>query len=85
MKIHGKMGFADFQEDDIQLPGFYTNIPPSRGNQNLPRAAPTFPGLLLKKAEMTWRKYFKKSGYGQFRAGFVYKLFCIYMTKIRSF
>ena len=24
------MGFADFQEDDIQLPGFYTNIPPSR-------------------------------------------------------
>ena len=28
MKIHGKMGFADFQEDDIQLPGFYTNIPP---------------------------------------------------------
>ena len=25
------MGFADFQEDDIQLPGFYTNIPPSRG------------------------------------------------------
>ena len=31
MKIHGKMGFADFQEDDIQLPGFYTNIPPSRG------------------------------------------------------
>ena len=27
------------------------------GNRNLPRAAPTFPGLLLKKAEMTWRKY----------------------------
>ena len=32
MKIHRKMGFADFQEDDIQLPGFYTNIPPSRGD-----------------------------------------------------
>ena len=27
------------------------------GRQNLPRVAPTFPGLLLKKAEMTWRKY----------------------------
>ena len=27
------------------------------GRQNIPRVAPTFPGLLLKKAEMTWRKY----------------------------
>ena len=35
MKIHGKMSFADFQEDDIQLPGFYTNIPPSRGGGKL--------------------------------------------------
>ena len=31
MKILGKMGFADFQEDDIKLPGFYSDIPPSRG------------------------------------------------------
>ena len=33
MKIHRKIGFADFQEDDIQLPGFYTNIPPSKGGE----------------------------------------------------
>ena len=23
------MGFADFQEDDIKIPGFYPDIPPS--------------------------------------------------------
>ena len=36
MKIHGKIGFADFQEDDIQLPGFYTNIPPSEFETSAP-------------------------------------------------
>ena len=48
MKIHGKMGFADFQEDDIQLPGFYTNIPPSS-------MAPTGPMFLLNGSKMVLR------------------------------
>ena len=30
LQIFKIQGFGYFQEDDIQLPGFYTNIPPSR-------------------------------------------------------
>ena len=36
MKIHEKMGFADFQEDGIQLPGFYIYIPPSEFETSAP-------------------------------------------------
>ena len=41
MKIHGKIGFADFQEDDIQLPGFYTYIPPSEFETSAPHQTQT--------------------------------------------
>ena len=55
MKIHGKMGFADFQEDDIQLPGFYTNIPPSnqppppQRSSSAPRVSSAFSGCTVKQ------------------------------------
>ena len=41
LQIFKIQGFGYFQEDDIQLPGFYTNIPPSEFETSAPHQTQT--------------------------------------------
>ena len=41
LQIFKIQGSEDFQEDDIQLPGFYTNIPPSEFETSAPHQTQT--------------------------------------------
>ena len=48
LQIFKIQGFGYFQEDDIQLPGFYTNIPPSEFETSAPHQTQTgTPSTLL--------------------------------------